>query len=132
MNTATTDHILAFAQSIADYLRINKEYRAASRNPDRRQALNHTRTQLFLLAERDNAALHQHLNSLPEPDYITRNARELIARWDRRNHCFNQLSGPKPKGWSEAPNEAIIRLNIAEKKLVDQLKIIHTIIAKIN
>lgn len=132
MNTTTIDHTLTFAQAIATYLNINTQYRKAIRNPEKRQQLTRPRTESFLHAERQNVTLHAHLNTLTEPDFIGLQAKKLIELWDRRNHCFNQLSErPANKTWHETPNDAIIRLNIAEKKLLEHLKTIHTIIGKL-
>jgi len=129
-DTTTTDLTLRFAQDIANYLSINTEYRNASRNPERRQQISHTRTTLFLKAEATNAELHQHLTNLPEPTFLSRQSRELITRWDHRNRCFNDLTQARKKPHHEAPNEKIIRLTNAEKKVIEQIKILHTIIQK--
>lgn len=130
MNDTTTDHILTFAQDIANYLRINQEYRQAARNPQRREQLTHTRTTLFLTAEKSNTTLHQHLQNLPEPTFLSRQAAELITRWDHRNRCFTDLQQARNKPHHEAPNEKIIRLTNAERRLVEQLKAVNQIIKK--
>lgn len=132
-NTITIQRLRAFADTVQTYLRTNSEYRQAShRNPDRKNILRQVRNQAYKTAQEHNAALHSHLVSIAEPGFVERHARELIARWDARNHCYEQLLNTTTTGWHERPVDAIQRLDKAERRLKDQLTAVREIIQKIQ
>lgn len=133
MNSAITIQLLStFTQAIRDYLRYNTEYRAARRNPDRKQALRQARATAFRIAQEANSALHTHLIAFKEPDFLRAQARELISRWDARNTCFENLTNAQNTAqWHEPPSEKIARLDKAEQRLRNHLKTITEIISKL-
>lgn len=128
----TIDLLSTFAQAVRYYLRYNTEYRQA-RNPERKSALRTARATAYRIAQEANTALHTHLLAFKEPDFVRLQARELIARWDARNECFENLANGKNTGqWHERPTDKIARLDKAESRLRDQLKAVMEILSKLT
>lgn len=126
---STTDHAITFAQHVATYLRINHEYRKSGRETRAHLAI--ARTAAFKTAEEASLQLLNAINQQAEPDFISRQARELISLWDRRNHVFQQLAtAHRTNHWDEPASETISRLDKAEKKLKKQLDALNTILQK--
>lgn len=143
MNTQLTiQYIQTLTDAIAEYLRINTQYRRTHHNnPDRKQQLKQTRANLYRLAQEANQQLHTHLlqyNSPASPavasaeEGIRLHARELIQRWDTRNTAYENLATAQHTGtWHERPADKITRLDKAETRLRDQLRTITAHLLKI-
>lgn len=134
MNSQLTIQLLTtFAQAITTYLRLNTEYRRTRTNTERKSALKLARATAYRIAQEANTSLHNHLLQYTEPDFLRTNARELIARWDTRNECFENLANTQRTGtWHERPADKIERLDRAENRLRDQLRAVTEIISKLD
>lgn len=126
----TTDRIRNLITAISDYLKTNDAWRATRhRNPLRRQQLDPIRKANYHTAQTASADLHTHLARFHyhdgPADPIHDAARELIRRWDARNHCYDNLRHLSP---DDNPREAIIRLDKAEKHLRNQIEALNQLL----